>query len=398
MTIFGKKQKGVKEGFILLGMSLCFSQWGFAQTNTSYEDRLSQIGSKEANRSLGTISGRNKDEMKKKELFDAYTYVPAGEIKKEDVKSKSVERETFKEDYVEFRKEHKIPNYIGDDAAKGALKKAKDDTMKVEVVKIVEAEKLLQDTFKAYHEEKEKTEHESNLLNKMGSKKDFGVAAYQKEINDRIDLVGENTASILNTSIQKLSGSKLIDEMEPKQEVYLTSGGRVFPKLDLEEDKDFLNVRNHVMERVQRDLMTALASAINTFYHTEQKETSKAGIMEKEQLLAFVRVEDKETWHQAMKHERMEAIKKWTNSGGANSGGWATAIRPTSEKYVGLESNRAVVDPATAGPGGYVGLESNRAVVDPTTAGPGGYVGLDSNRAVVNPGGSPAPEVPPVGQ
>ncbi len=282
------------------GMSLCFLHFGFAQSKSSYEDRLSQIAGKESDRHLGTISGRDKNEQRKKELFEAYTYVPRDAVKEE----------LFNKDYVDFRNEHKVPNYIGDDKAKEALKKAKDEALKTEVVKIVEAEKLLHDTFQAYHEEKTKTELESNLLKTIGNKKDTGLDKQKKEMDERIDIIGDKTASILNTSIQKLSTSNLINEPESR-EVYMASGGRVFPKLSMDEDKDFLNVRSKVMDRVQKDLMTALASAINEFYHVEQKETAKAEIEKKEQLLAFVRVEDKAEGRDINKVERIQAIQEF---------------------------------------------------------------------------------------
>ncbi len=300
----------------IFGISLWFIQNGFAQSK-SYEDRLSQIGVEESNRSLGTMSGRDKGEMRQKDLIHAYTYFSGAETKAQEVKAESKaepKRETFEGSYVEFRTEHKIPNYIGDDQAKQALKKTKDDSMKLEVVKIVEAEKILHDAFQTYHTEKAKTELEGTLLTAIGNKKDLGVAEYQKEMNSRMDVVGEKTAGILSTSIQKLSSAKLIEEREPKGELYMSSGGRVFPKLEIDEDKDFLNLRGHVMERVQKDLMVSMAGAINNFYHTEQKETSKAEIEKKEQLMAFVRVEDKENRHQDMKQERMEAIKGWIES------------------------------------------------------------------------------------
>lgn len=290
--------------FCVWGIILFFSHWSFSQSK-SYEDRLSQIATKETNRNLGTLSGRNKDEMRQKDLFNAYAYVPSQK------ETNAPKRETFENAYVEFRNQHEIPNYIGDAAVKQALKKSKDNKIKVELVKIVEAEKILHDTFKAFHEEKAKAAIESTILTAIGNKKDLGVASYQKEMNDRIDLVGEKTASILNTSIQTLSASKLIDELQPKGEVYMTSGGRVFPKLEIEEDKDFLNLRGYVMERVQKELMASMTQSINNFYHNEQKETAKATVEKKEQLLAFVKVEDKGSRHQEMKQERIEAIKGW---------------------------------------------------------------------------------------
>ncbi len=285
-------------GFVL---GFCFIQSSFAQSKSSYEDRLSQIAGKESDRHLGTISGRDKNEQRKKELFEAYTYVPRDAVKEE----------LFNKDYVDFRNEHKVPNYIGDDKAKEALKKAKDETIKTEVVKIVEAEKLLHDTFQSYHEEKNKIEIESSLLKTIGNKKDTGFDKQKKEMDERIDIIGDKTASILSTSIQKLATSNLIQEPESRGEVYMASGGRVFPKLSLDEDKDFLNVRSKVMDRVQKDLMTALASAINEFYHVEQKETAKAEIEKKEQLLAFVRVEDKAEGRDINKVERIQAIQEF---------------------------------------------------------------------------------------
>ncbi len=323
--------KSGKLGIILgVGMGLCFVQWGFAQTKSSYEDRLSQIAGKAADQNLGTMSGRDKAKQRKKELFDAYTYVPRAEgaqsaaikpdasllkdenlLKKNEAATDSAKDETFSKDYVEFRNDHKVPNYIGDDVAKAALKKTKDDTMKTEVVKIVEAEKLLHDTFKAYHQEKSKTELESGLLQTMGNKKETGLDKQKKELDERIDIIGDKTASILNTSIQKLSSSNLIEGKDTQREVYMASGGRVFPKLSLDEDKDFLNVRSKVMDRVQKDLMTALATAINEFYHVEQKETAKAEIEKKEQLLAFVRVEDKAQSREENKIERIHAIQEF---------------------------------------------------------------------------------------
>ena len=312
----------IKQGGFLLcvGLSLCLVSWSFAQTKSSYEDRLSQIASREADRSLGTISGQNKDEMRKKELFDAYTYQGSGETMKEittevQAVAQAPKSETLESEYVDFRREHKIPDYIGDDVAKQALMKTKNVDMKVEVIKIVEAEKLLQDTFQAYHGEKEKSERESIFLKAAGAKKDFGIGAHQKEMNDRIDVIAEKTATILNTSRQKLASSKLIDETGANREVYMSSGGRAFPKLGLEEDKDLLNIRSQVMDRVQRELMSSLASAINTFYLAEQKETTQVAIQKKEQILAFVRAEPTTiSQHDALQVQEIKGfVRQWAN-------------------------------------------------------------------------------------
>ncbi len=269
---------------MIMTESLCF-----AQTKT-YEDRLSKIANQKSDQSLGTISGQNKEEMKKRELAEAYTYV-----------SKESQNGTAN-DYSEFRKKHNISNYVGDDVVKNLIQSSKEESVQTEAVKLLESEKLLYESYQAYHESKSKIKDE-------GLKKDVEV---------RMDIIAKQSSTMLTSSLQKLSDLKVLNM---KEEVpgpqYMASGGRVFPTLDLEQEKDLLNLRSSVLDRVQRDLLRVMAQAINQHYHKEQGETAKEEITSKAQLMAFVKVEDKAQNRQLQPTGPMgiAAVKEGASSG-----------------------------------------------------------------------------------
>lgn len=295
-------------GIVMMGMMLC--SVGFAQEKSqekSYESRLSEIANQKSNHELGTISGQDKKELQKKELVHAYSYVPKENIS--EIKKEPVQKQSLNSEYFEFRKKHNIPDYIGNDAVKDAIKKSKDDKVKEEAVKIVEAEKLLFDSYSAFHKEKDKTELEQGLIKAAGIKepknKDKGI---EKDMETRIDILGKQTSSILKTSIDKLVKADAIDEKDVRSPQYMASGGRVFPGLEFDEDKDLLNMRGQVLAKVQRELMAVMANAINQHYHKEQGETAKEEIKSKDQLLAFVRVDEKAEVRQTVHEERMQAL------------------------------------------------------------------------------------------
>lgn len=240
---------------------------------TSYANRLDQITSRKVNETLGTISGstlKDKRDVRKRDLNEAYNYVPMqGQENKLQV------------DYVAFRKDHNIPNYMGDDTARKLLK-TPDDEIKNEVVKVVETEKLLYETFQTFHGSKEKLDVEQ-------------VAKKAPEMDARINIIGKKSASILNASLDRLH---LVDDHLPSslrenQSVdYLASGGRIIPNLQLEHEEDMFNLQTHVIERVRRELLSVLSRAINDYYHRSEKETVASEAESKQKLLSFVKVED----------------------------------------------------------------------------------------------------------
>ena len=267
--------------------------------STSYQERLSQISAEKINSSLGTISSQDKKEAQKRDLANAYTYIPKEAPVVQMTSSpvmvsqgaKQVTAPSLEVEYGEYRKKHHIADYIGDSAVKDLIKKAKDDKVTEEAVKIVEAEKLLFDSYSAFYKEKEKAGIEKEMVKSVGIKEDPGQgkdALIQANLSDRIDLVGNQTAGILRTSLDKLTTFKALslDERQ-KGTQYMASGGRIFPGLELEENKDLPNVRGYMLEKVQKELMAVMANAINQRYHKEQGETAKEEIKDKEQLLAF---------------------------------------------------------------------------------------------------------------
>ncbi len=261
----------------------------------SYESRLSEIANQKSNLELGTMSGQDKNELRKKELFHLYAYEPAKP-------SEAVRQEKVTTEYVEFRKKHNVPEYIGDDAVKDVIRKTKDDKVKEEVVKIVEAEKLLYDSYSTFHQEKERTEVIKGTLRSAGMKETNKNG--EKDMATRIDILGRQTSSVLKSSLEKLVEANAIGTESMQGNQYMASGGRVFPKLNLEEDKELLNLRSQVLVKVQRELLTVMANAINLQYHKEQGDTAKEDIKNKDQLLAFVR-----TVPPAQQAERAQEIK-----------------------------------------------------------------------------------------
>lgn len=250
--------------FALLSGTLCLAQ------SKSYEDRLSQIGNQKTDQTLGTLSGQDKAAMQKRELYDAYTYAP---------KQVELPTPTFDtKDYVEFRKKHNISDYVGDEVVKDLIKSSKDESVKTEAVRLLESEKLLYESYQAYQDSK------STMKDKE----------LKKDSEERIDIIARQSSTMLNSSLQKLSDLKALDLNEDTKGVqYMASGGRVFPKLELDQEKDLLNIRGSMLERVQRELLKVMAQAINEHYHKEQGVTAKEEITSKAQLLSFVKVEDK---------------------------------------------------------------------------------------------------------
>ncbi len=290
--------------FIILSVAggvLLFYSLGSAQ-NKSYEERLNQIAQDKANAQLGTISGQDKEELKKKELSHAYSYIPKENgfvVTKADQSPEAA--------YSEFRKKHQIPEYVGDDVVKKMLKQAPDDELKTEVVKVVEAEKLLHESYETFQKEKNKVKLDMTMASALGKKEKDTSAS---DLDQRIDIIGQKTGMVLQTSIQKLSKANLLGEDSgDRGPQYMASGGRVFPSLELEKDKDLLNIRQNVLAKVQKELMSLMAEAINQYYHKEEGATARENVQNKEQLLAFVRVEEKSNQREKMMAEKIQRLE-----------------------------------------------------------------------------------------
>lgn len=63
----------------------------------SYSDRLSHIGDSKTNEKLGTVSGRDKGEMRKRDLVDSYSYIPDRGLSDRKIDEK--EHEQLMKDY-----------------------------------------------------------------------------------------------------------------------------------------------------------------------------------------------------------------------------------------------------------------------------------------------------------
>ncbi len=362
----------MKYFILIIAIVISYSYLARADENT-YSSRLNDAAASQVNGLLGTLSGKDREDARKRDLYEAYMYTP-------NRIEKNVEKNVIEEQYVQFRNEHHIPNYIGDEKAKKILKNSNEE-IKKEVVKVVETEKLLQETFQKYYDNKQKLGAERD--SKMDPKDLVGREA---KMDDRIDVIGRATASILNDSMQKLQTTNERSSVD-----YLASGGRAIPKLELDREKDLLNLQSHVIERVQKELLLVLTHAINNYYQRTEKETAHHEIENKKQLMTFVNVEDKS--------ESMQRVTHKTGSGGNAAPGGNVAVSNSNKTSSAVQggathdpiSGRAYPHPQSPGlpPPGAASAWQN--------SGASSSVGSSSSQAYPNPQ-SPGPPPPGAGE